>query len=473
MHQHISRTLTLMLIVLVMTATASAQDKPWDSAPREVPNVTSEMQDPGFWLSRMDNPDAVVLNPGQIARLNRRNMQPPRTITDINGDPYSIDDVIKSKLSLGLQFNVEDPLAMVTFPGDSLSAMLDRHHAFLTGRTWFDRRQIKWPEGLIAQLAVNMNRDAVPGTVTVTHGILVRHTLNRAVPSNEAGLWGASSWLDGWQSTSLDVAMPVAVLHASADGRWLYVRSEIAFGWIPAENVATGDAAEIRRYVEADDFIVATDHTVPIYADDGFSTFLLDLYLGSRVALANQSGAGYRVEALYRSPDGSFATTAGWIRPDASVHVGYQSFTQRNMVETFFRLLFRPYGWADSNHEFDCCGTVRVVLRTFGIKTGRWTSFELHSTDTVNAFPKDTPKERKYEILSACEPGICLVGNAGHINLYIGEVDGSHYVIHQGGYSYTDDAGVRQHVRRVNVNDVELEGGSNIGGWTEITVLKP
>ena len=88
-------------------------------------------------------------------------------------------------------------------------------------------------------------------------------------------------------------------------------------------------------------------------------------------------------------------------------------------------------------------------------------------------FPRDTPKEKKYELLDGCEPGICLVGDGGHISMYLGEVDGRHYVIHQSGYSYTDENGDRLNVKRVNVNDTELEGGSNIEKWTEITTLKP
>jgi hypothetical protein len=309
--------------------------------------------------------------------------------------------------------------------------------------------------------------------VQVRHGILAVHTLNRAAPSEMPGLWSETSWLDAWQSTSLDVAMPVAVLHASTDNTWYYVRSEIAFGWVPARNVALADRRDLARYDSAKDFIVATGHTVPVYADNAFTVQITDLYLGSRVKLDRSTGAGYQVSMPFRGPDGSFQTVPGWVKPDATVYVGYQSFTQRNVIETFFRLLYRPYGWADSNHEWDCCGATRVVLRTFGIKTGRWTSFELHATDHVHTFKRETPKERKTAILDTCAPGACLVGNAGHICLYIGEVDGRYYVIHQGGYSYNDADGIRRHFRRVNVNDMELEGGSNIADFTEITELKP
>jgi len=446
----------------------------WDNAPKVVPRTTEEMQHPEFWINNINgDPDRVIMTAEQIAELNRKNRSLPKPIRDINGDDYSIDNVIWSKESIGLQYNVEDPLSIEFFPGDSLIVRLQRHRDYFDERTRYDRRQMKYDEDAKNRLYEMTDPASIPSVITPKYGILVRHTLNRVLPTNQPAYGGPTSWLDMLQSTSLDVAMPLAVLHTSKDNDWYYVRSEIAFGWVPADNVAIGTADEIREYVGAEDILVAVTHTVPVYGDMDFKSFLTDLYLGSRCRLLNSSSNGYRVLMPYRKSDGSFETVPGWVKPDAKVSVGYQPFTQRNIITTMFNILYRPYGWADSHHEWDCCGAIRVVLRTFGIFTGRWTSYELHATDHVIAFPRGTPKEKKYELLEGCEPGICLVGNAGHINMYLGEVDGRHYVIHQGGYSYKGEDGTTMRFRRVNVNDTELDGGSNIGGWTEISTLKP
>jgi len=452
----------------------AADEEEWDNAPKVVPRTTLEMQRPEFWIDRIDgDPDRVVLTPEQIARLNERNRSLPRTIKDINGDDYSIDDVIRSKLGIGLQFNVEEPLKLKTFPGDSLRAMLKHHRDYFDSRTRYDRRQMKFEDDEKRRLYELMDEESIPGVIVPRYGILVRHTLNRVLPTNQAAYGSPRSWLDLLQSTSLDLGMPVAVLHASKDNTWYYVRSEIAFGWVPAENVAIGTAEELQAYDGAKDILVALDHTVPVYGDREFKAFLTHLYIGSKVRLLKKTSSGYKVLMPWRKPDGGFDTVEGWVKPDAKVSVGYQPFTQRNIITTMFNLLYRPYGWADSHHEWDCCGAVRVVLRTFGIKTGRWTSFELHSADHVIAFPRKTPKEKKYELLKGKEPGITLVGGRGHVCMYLGEVDGRHYVIHQGGYDYIGEDGKRYKFRRVNVNDTELDGGSNIAYWTEISTFKP
>jgi len=163
----------------------------------------------------------------------------------------------------------------------------------------------------------------------------------------------------------------------------------------------------------------------------------------------------------------------GWVKPDANVSVGFQPFTQRNMIQTLFSLLYRPYSWNDANHEWNCCGYIRVVLRTFGIKTGSWPAFQMHYSDHTVVFPSDTPKEEKYKYLEGCDPGVTLVGGDGHMNVFLGIVDRRHYVIHMGGYDYTTGDGTVMMFRRVNVNETELEGSYNIKDWTKISYLKP
>jgi hypothetical protein len=465
--------IALLSGMLVSVPFSIAQEEKWDNAPKVVPRTTKTMQTPEFWMNRIQNPDTVVMTPQQIAQMNARNRKLPPTIKDINGEDYSINNVIESKLGIGLQFNVEEPLKMKSIPGDSLRAMLQRHKDLLTRETWYERRQMKYDKDVIDAFIDNMNIPGVPENIVPKYGILVKQTLNRAVPTNQAGYGNPRSWLDGFQSTSLDLAMPVAILHASKDRTWLYVRSEIAFGWVPAENVAIGSAQELQQYDDSKNILVTLEYNVPVHGDRNFETFIVNLFIGSKVKLIKNSASGYTVLIPFRKPDGSFTTVEGWIKKNAKVSVGYQPFTQRNVISTMFNMLYRPYAWADSDHEYDCCGTVRVVLRTFGIKTGRWTSFELHSTPHVTAFNRKTATEKKYELLKGREPGITLVGNNGHICMYLGEVEGRHYVIHQGGYSYKGEDGVTYHFRRVNVNDTELEGGSNIAGWTEISTIKP
>ena len=446
------------------------------SAPKIVPGTTAEMQTPEFWISRIDKPDRVIMTPEQIVELNEKNKNRGTQFTDVFGDPFSIDDVIRNKSRVGLIYPVDDPLSHNSFPADSIRTRIEAVNSGFRRRSrYYDNRNMPFDDDMKQDLIDKTDVDAIPkeGSVIPKNGIIVKHTNGRVMPYEFKVSGSPGSWLDGFQSGMIDFGQPVAILHVSKDRDWYYVLSDTAISWVPATHVAIGSVNEIQDYVNSDDFIIATCHKVPIYSSRRFSHFIVDFYLGAKVKLLEKLPNGYKVSFPYRLPNGNFGTATGWVKSDANVSVGYQPYTQRNILNTVFTMLYRPYGWADSFNERDCCGMVRTVLRTFGIFTGRWTSFQLHASDHVYMFPPKTPKEKKYEYLAKCESGMCLAGDGGHISMYLGEVDGSHFVIHSSGYGYTDEDGTRMNVNRVNVNDTELEGGSNIGSWTEITEIKP
>lgn len=459
---------TGLIVLSVMPVAMCAED-----APKVSPRTTEAMQTPEFWIDRLDNPDRVFLTPEQITELNAKNQAGTLETTDVFGNPYSIKGIVDSKDVIGVQYKFEKPLSITSFPADSLRARFERVRDYFDNGDYYDRVQKKYTREMKDELYEKADFDGVSSVIRPRYGILVAHTLQRVLPTQFPAWRSPDGWLDMLQATAADFGTPVVILHESKEKDWYYVRSEVAFGWVPASHVAIGDPSEIRRIAYAENFIVATVHKVPVYADRGFNTFITDLYMGARLELAEKNTEGYKVTVPYRDIDGTMQTTAGWVKPDAGVHVGYQEFTQRTILNTMFSLLYRPYGWADESNERDCCGTLRVVYKTFGINMPRWTTHQLHSANHVMAFPKDTPDEKKYELLDTTEPAVTLVGFAWHICMYLGKVDGRYYVIHQTGYSYNTDDGTEMKVRRVNVNDTELEGGSYIGNWTEISEFKP
>lgn len=454
---------------------AAGQASQPQMAPKIVPGSTAEMQSAKFWISRIKNPDKVIMTPDQIKALNEKNKTRGSNFTDIFGNPYSIDNTLASQERIGIMYHVEDPLTYTSFPSDSLKFRIERQNQWLRESAIADRRGLPFDEDMKKELLDNTDVESIPsGSVRPQYGIIVEHTLGRLMPYELPTGRGSGSFLmDSMQAGLVDYGQPVAVLHMSKDRRWAYIRSEISFVWAEARHIALGTPKEIRAYIDSPSFIVATTHKIPIYGDSNFRNYITDFYLGAKVKLLEKTTAGYRVSYPVRTPEGSFSTATGWVKSDASVSVGYQPFTQRNILNTFFSLLYRPYSGRDSFNERDCCGTMRTVFRTFGFHMGRWTSHQLHASDHVYMFPRDTPKEKKYELLKGCEPGICLVGDGGHISMYIGQADGRYFVIHQSGYSYNDENGVRLSVARVNVNDTELAGGSNVSQWTEITTIKP
>ncbi|MFA6472863.1 MAG: SH3 domain-containing protein, partial [Candidatus Latescibacterota bacterium] len=317
------------------------------------------------------------------------------------------------------------------------------------------------------------NIDAIPGNVIPRYGIMTAPSSHRRFPTSSETWSEQNGWISNNSFNALDAASPVAVLHVSKDGDWYFVRSEFNFGWVPALDVATGSASEIRSYTDAKDFIMVTTGKVAVYSDNAPGNFLVDFYMGAKLRLVRKAADGYHVLVPFRKADGTFETVPGRVKPDAGVCAGYQPFTRRNMIATFFTKLNDPWSGGDADEARHCCGTTRGVLRTFGIKVMDSTTFQLHASDHVISYPKETPNDVKYSRLKECEPAITLLGSSEHVILYLGDVNGRQYVIHSTGYDYKRDDGTVMMLRRVNVNDTELEGGSQVNTWTYMCQLKP
>ena len=463
------------LLVFLASASLHAQvAQKIVSAPEILPNCTAAMQTPAFWISRLEgDPDQILLTPDRIAALNMKHRSIPFDTMDIEGNPYTIRDFVDSYNRFGIQPVTEDPLEITSFPGDSLRTRLDMALKWVLDREMWDRRQLPFTGEKKEALFAETDADVIPNVVHPRYGILVRHTLERIQPTHEQTFWGQYSWLDLMQSAGLETGTPVAILHRSKKGDWLYVKTFMSFGWVPRENVAIAPVARIREIAEPRSFVVSLDHRIPVYRDGAFTEWVNDAFLGEKLPLAVKTSRGYKVKVPVCGPDGGLAVIDGWIRPDAKVSVGYQPFTRRNLIETAFRQLNRPYGWAGSNHERSCSELVRTVLKTFGIQVSRNMLTEINYADTAYSMKEKTAPEVKYRVLDTCGDGATLCGSRQHIVIYLGKVDGRYYVIHSNGYSYHGPDGVEYRIGRVSVNDMELEGGSDIRVITDISTFAP
>jgi len=449
-----------------LTGTGEAQNPVYRDAPKVTPGTTEAMQTPEFWINNLKgNPDKVIMTPEQIENLNKKNQTKMYEFTDINGKKVTF----KKKDSI----LVIDPLSLRSFSGEEIRARLNRDRDFLESTTFYDFRKRTWDEDMRNEIYEQMDVGSLPGTITPRYGIITSYVNNRRFPTHKKAWTEQNGWLNQFGTVALNAGMPAAILHTTKNKDWYYVRSEISIGWIPSVSIAVGSKNELRHLTEAKDFFVVTCHRVPVYSDNDWNNFMTYLYMGGEAKLLGKTEKGYNVLLPFRQADGSFETAQGWIRPDACVSVGYQPFNRRNIINTAFSVLYRPWASGDSYNEESCSGYARSVLRTFGIITVKSTVFGLTASDHVTIFPRETSREVKYKFLDKCEPGTTLLGSSEHIIFYLGKVNGKYYVIHRTGYDYPGDDGTMMMVRRVNVNDTELPGGSHVDTWTHICEIEP
>ena len=89
--------------------------------------------------------------------------------------------------------------------------------------------------------------------------MVVKRTSLRTFPTWDRVLnSGLDQDLDRFQESGMFPGEAVAVLHQSADKKWLLVRAYNYLAWAPAEDIAFADADKIKAYREQDNFLVIT-----------------------------------------------------------------------------------------------------------------------------------------------------------------------------------------------------------------------
>ncbi len=444
------------MIIIVASVSWSQEKKP-KHAPDALSGVEPEMLSADYWISLNSDADKVIMTPEEIKAFNDKNRKRKIVFRDYYGKPDPLKQNFELTLMLGPIMNLLEPLELPErLAGESLRNRLKKNIEWLYSRDFYDNRNAIYNDTMRQEIVDAIDISGIPDEIIRRYGIVVKRADVRHYPTAVPGFSETKWELDMFQATALYLGNPVAVLHRSRDGAFLYIESPVSRGWVEAEKIAFAKKDEIKKITGNEQFLMATTDKVPIYSDPSFSDFSQYFYLSATLPLTAQNKSFYILHLPYRKTDGKLGITEAYVKPDADVHIGYLPYTKRNMLIQFFKLLNKPYGWADQQNKRDCSGTQRVLLRCFGIKTGRQPSFILNSSDhRYDIDPSLSAEEKKAEI-AKLDPVITLAGNAGHIVLYLGKArNGKQYFMHQAGWGYDDENGDHYIVNRVSINSFD------------------
>jgi len=449
--------ISLVTVFIVLASLTQAQENKPKHAPNALIGVESEMLSPDYWIALNSDADKMIMTPEEIEDFNEKNREREVIFRDYYGKPDPLERDFELTLMKGPVMNLLKPLELPDrIPGDSLMVRLNNNIKWLYSRDFYDSRNAIYNDSMRQEIVDAMNLDSIPDEIVRRFGIVVKRADVRHYPTAVPG-YSATKWeLDLFQATALYLGNPVSVIHQSKDGSFLYIESPVSRGWVAAGTIAFAKKDVIRSITEDDNFLMATADKVPIYGDPGFTDFSRYFYFSATLPLVAKNKSFYVVKLSYRQPDGKLGVTEAYVKPDADVHIGYLPYTKRNMLVQFFKLLNQPYGWADQDNKRDCSGTQRVLLRCFGIKTGRHPSFILSSSDHQYYINPNLSVEEKKDEIAKLEPVITLAGNSGHIVLYLGKArNGQQYFMHQAGWGYDDENGEHFIVNRVSINSFD------------------
>ena len=402
-----------------------------------LPGVADAMLKADFWLAKLSSPRQVVLEPAGIVAFNRAIVQAlPQVVEDLDGFPLAVD-----------RASLRQWLAAERLP----------------------RGQERYSDGTLLtagfydQLERNLNLQAIRDANPVSWGFVVRRSDLRTFPTDAAASEDdESDDFDLFQETAVNIAEPLAVLHRSSDGKWLYVQLVNYRGWLRADDVALAADRQNWQARRELPFVVITGTKVaPRDAVMGKPVADWRAGMGAKLPFFGMKKEGYQVEIPRRDAQGAVIWQKAWIHGKADVSVGYLPYTRANILRQAFKMLGEHYGWGGLNEGRDCSSFIMDIYNVFGIRAPR-------NADQQEAVPGRRIVLRgigdvasRYALLTQASPGATL-HMRNHVMLYLGEHNGKHYAIHSLG-SYGDASRPRSDgslprigVMQIVVGDLDL-----------------
>ncbi|NYZ63986.1 SH3 domain-containing protein [Luteimonas deserti] len=420
--------LLVALFALAVCTGGPARAMPGAPVIDGIPGLREAMLDAGFWIDRLEGPDTPILDRAGVAALNLRTR--------------TLDRAILSPLALPDRIDRERVRAWID--GVSRRPTVRRY-----------TREGSLPERDLDALVEALALDRLPAHVTTRFGLVTRRADLRAFPT-ALRVFSApdDTDIDRFQEDALFPGAPVAVLHASRDGAWLFVVSERYAAWVSRDAVAIGPREQVADYVaRADDGLVVTGASVlTVYTPEHPAVSAVQLEMGVRVphlawpatAVVNGQTAafGHVIELPVRDAAGALAFAPALVPRSADVATDVLPLTRATLVRQGFKFLGERYGWGHSYNARDCSGFVSEVYRSAGVLLPRNTGAQAVSPafDRVE-MPAAMSREARLGLLRAADAGD-LVFVPGHVMMVIGHVDGEPWVIHDtAGMSVRDDEG--------------------------------
>lgn len=226
----------------------------------------------------------------------------------------------------------------------------------------------------------------------------------RAFPTSES-CYSDNLMQDLFQEASLPVGTPVLLLHQSENGEFWFVYSYFYSGWIEAEQLCIVEETEFRYFAVPKHFAVVN---VP-YSESG-------LCMGTILPIVSEN----ETELTLAVPGSSTVSVA---RNEASI--GFMEPTVKNLLHLSLSLLDTPYSWGDKGQGVDCSGMYVAAYRCMGIFLPRNTG-DMRSVADANyiSLKGGVPADL---------PSALLIFRPGHVMLYLGTVEGKHYILHAPG----------------------------------------
>lgn len=405
------------------------------AAAAELPNITSAMQTPSFWIARDSSAEEVILDAGGVAKLNR-------AIYNLNEYMYRLEDIGEEISGEEVKDLIGDPQMPPKTP-------------------YYNAKGKLYSQKFYADLLQNMNLETVPETNKITFGLTVTRTNMRTHPTLEAALKKPGEKdFDRFQDTSIEPAQFAAKIHSSQDGKFAYVLAAYDRGWVLEKDIAWAkDKKEVEAYFQSPKTLVNLAPKTAVYQGLSGKNAWASIHMGTTLPLLKSDDKKpWVVKLPGKNAQGELTVKHGHIPWGAEVQEGFLPYSPANIIRQAFKLLGDPYDWGGKKGGRDCSQFLLEVFAACGVNLPRNSFYQAEAAAELFTLTSGVTFPPKEEVLKEARPGITLLQMPGHIMLYLGEYQGRFYVIHD-TWGYNDLNGKNKLIKiaKVAVTDLSLE----------------
>lgn len=252
--------------------------------------------------------------------------------------------------------------------------------------------------------------------------ITVRNTSMRLMPTDhpfflDPAKAGEGFPFDYFQTSALSVGNPLLATHRSSDGAWIFVESNVAFGWVPADAIAWTDASFRKRYESGKYAAILKDDT-SLRSERG--EFLTQADLGALFPVqANRKGS-LRLLIPVRGSDATAQLRVA-SPPATTVSIKPLPLTRGAISRLADPLLGQMYGWGGLYEYRDCSAMMRDLFVPFGLWLGRNSQTQGRQGGEFHDLTGRSAADKRQSIISDAIPFITLILFKGHVGLYLGQ----------------------------------------------------
>ena len=414
--------------------------------------VSKRMEDPLFWINKVKDPNRVLLTPSQILKMNEENLK-------------TQDLLLCSVKDMKEEWTGEEILNFLK---------QDMEEFGKTGRVRYGKQGIPLNHSFWNALRENINQEALKEKNRLLFGLTIKRADVRVFPTEELSMNTPTNYdFDLFQHSAIAPGSLVGIHHFSRDNLWAYVQTPFIRGWIRTIDLAIANnrsEAMVEEMVNKP--LVITGNFVRIFADPLFQRPVFSAQMGSTFHIphfpdqAKTSTPYYTIWIPFRGADGRLTFRNGYIPAHEDAHYGFLSYTQKNLAQQAFKMLYQPYGWGEMSGGRDCSRYIMDLFNTFGILMPRNSNLQARMGIPLGSINRAVPLAT-------------LLRMPGHIMLYLGKHEGKHYAVHSiWGIQKRGASSIQtQKIGKVAVTDLNLgKGGPNgslLHRLTEIQLIGP